>query len=271
MPENRSDPIAAISGTDPLFLLPARYEDRTRVTAIGALLPGSRAVVEGEVQLADVVFRRRRALLVRISDGSGFLTLRFFYFSRAQQLGFTRGVRLRVIGEVRRGPQGLEMVHPEYRAISADAPPLDDRLTPIYPLTEGQTQGRVRISVDKALARLAANPAEDLLPAAIVAQLHLPPLREALQFMHHPPVGTSLESLAAGATPRSAGSPSRNCWRTSCRWRSSSSARSRRQPRRCATATAPARASCRRCPMRSPAHSSACSPNWTMTCNATYP
>jgi ATP-dependent DNA helicase RecG len=199
----RAEPVAATAAadSDPLFLLPARYEDRTRVTAIGALLPGSRAVVEGEVQLADVVFRRRRALLVRLSDGSGFLTLRFFYFSRAQQQGLARGTRLRAIGEVRRGPQGLEMVHPEYRAIRGAGEPLDDRLTPVYPLTEGQTQGRVRQAVDKALARLAANPAEDLLPAAIVAQLDLPPLREALEFMHHPPVGTSLESLAAGRHP----------------------------------------------------------------------
>ena len=34
-----------------LFLLPSRYEDRTRITPIGALLPGQRAVIEGEVQL----------------------------------------------------------------------------------------------------------------------------------------------------------------------------------------------------------------------------
>jgi hypothetical protein len=50
--------------TDPLFLLPSRYEDRTHLTPIGALLNGTRAVVEGEVQLADVVYRRRRSLLV---------------------------------------------------------------------------------------------------------------------------------------------------------------------------------------------------------------
>jgi len=191
----------AAAGADPLFLLPARYEDRTRVTPIGALLAGSRAVIEGEVQIADVTFRRRRALLVRISDGSGFLNLRFFHFSRTQQQGFARSTRLRCFGEARRGPQGLEMVHPEYRLLGAHAEPLDDRLTPIYPLTEGQTQGRVRAMVNKALARLAANPAEDLLPAEVVARLHLPPLREALEFMHHPPVGASLASLAEGDHP----------------------------------------------------------------------
>jgi ATP-dependent DNA helicase RecG len=198
----RAGPVAdtAAARADPLFLLPHRYEDRTRITAIGSLVPGARAVVEGEVQLADVVFRRRRSLLVRISDGSGFLTLRFFYFSRAQQEGFARGTKLRCFGEVRRGPQGLEMVHPEYRRASA-AGPLEDRLTPVYPLTEGQSQGRVRAAVDRALARLAANPAQDLLPAHVVEKLQLPTLREALEFVHHPPVGTSLESLAAGRHP----------------------------------------------------------------------
>ncbi|MFO7324924.1 MAG: ATP-dependent DNA helicase RecG, partial [Pseudomonadota bacterium] len=104
----RAGPVAdtAAARADPLFLLPHRYEDRTRITAIGSLVAGARAVVEGEVQLADVVFRRRRSLLVRISDGSGFLTLRFFHFSRAQQEGFARGTKLRCFGEVRRGPQG---------------------------------------------------------------------------------------------------------------------------------------------------------------------
>ena len=51
------------SASDLLFVLPLRYEDRTRIVPIGALLAGSRAVVEGEVLLAEVVFRRRRQLL----------------------------------------------------------------------------------------------------------------------------------------------------------------------------------------------------------------
>ena len=76
---------------DLLFHLPLRYEDRTRVVPIGTLRAGDRAVIEGEIQLAEVVFRKRRALLCRITDGSGFLTLRFFHFSAAQQAALTRG------------------------------------------------------------------------------------------------------------------------------------------------------------------------------------
>ena len=45
---------------DLLFLLPARYEDRTRIQPIGSLVAGTRAVAEGEVQLTEVAFRRRR-------------------------------------------------------------------------------------------------------------------------------------------------------------------------------------------------------------------
>ena len=76
---------------DLLFVLPTRYEDRTRVQPIGSLLAGSRAVIEGEVMLTELVFRRRRQLLCRIADGSGFMTLRFFHFSAAQQQGLARG------------------------------------------------------------------------------------------------------------------------------------------------------------------------------------
>jgi ATP-dependent DNA helicase RecG len=122
---------------DLLFVLPLRYEDRTRVELIGAVVPGSRTVVEGEVQLTEITFRRRRQMLCRISDGSGFLTLRFFYFSAAQQNGLQRGTRIRCFGEIRRGPFGLEIVHPEYRRVAEESAPLEETLTPIYSSTEG--------------------------------------------------------------------------------------------------------------------------------------
>ena len=98
--------IGVRSVQDLLFHLPQRYEDRTQVTPIGALGMGGDAVVEGEVELAEVVFRPRRQLLARISDGTGTLTLRFFHFSRAQQEGLARGTRLRCFGEARRSSRG---------------------------------------------------------------------------------------------------------------------------------------------------------------------
>ena len=187
---------------DLLFLLPLRYEDRTHVVPIGTLRAGDRAVVEGEVQLAEVVFRKRRQLLVRITDGSGFLTLRFFYFNAQQQAQLTRGVRLRCYGEARRGTLGLEIVHPEYRrAAGEDAQRTEDSLTPVYPATEGVQQGRLRILTALALAEAERDSVRDWLPAELLRDLGLPPLAAALVYVHRPPPGADLAPLDAGRHP----------------------------------------------------------------------
>jgi len=188
--------------TDLLFLLPNRYEDRTHVVPIGSLRPGARVAIEGEIELAEVVFRRRRTLLVRLSDGTGFLTLRFFYFTGAQQQQLARGARLRCFGEIRRGPVGLEIVHPEYRLADApDKQAVVDALTPVYPATEGIQQGRLRNLTAQALGALADGELPDLLPPEVQRELQLPGLREALQFLHRPPPAARLELLEAGRHP----------------------------------------------------------------------
>ena len=187
---------------DLLFLLPLRYEDRTRVTPIGALQLADRAVVEGEVQLAEVAFRGRRQLLCRIHDGSGSLTLRFFYFSSAQQQALVRGARIRCYGEIRRGLTGFEIVHPEYRRVGVDeVHAVEESLTPVYPLTEGLQQGRLRQLTTLALREVADRVVQDWLPPSIVRELELPSLQEALRYVHRPPPDAELELLSAGMHP----------------------------------------------------------------------
>jgi ATP-dependent DNA helicase RecG len=187
---------------DLLFLLPLRYEDRTRVVPLGELRPGQRASVEGEVLLTEIAFRGRRQMLCKIADGSGFLTLRFFYFTAQQQQGLARGARVRCFGEARRGPQGLEFVHPEYRRVdpnSQQAP--EEHLTPIYPATEGVTQGRLRLLVGLALDQSGAEDPEDWLPPALLADSRLPSLRDALRYVHRPPADAPVELLLSWRHP----------------------------------------------------------------------
>ena len=187
--------------SDLLFVLPLRYEDRTQILRMGALKVGARAAVEGEVQLTEVAYRGRRQLLCRISDGSGMLTLRFFYFSGAQQAALVRGTRIRCFGEVRRGPAGLEMVHPEYRRIFDEAAPLEQTLTPIYPLTDGVPQGRLRALIGEALREMERTPLRDWIPREAALPEGLPSLPEALTYLHRPPREAQLEELAAGMHP----------------------------------------------------------------------
>jgi len=186
---------------DLLFVLPLRYEDRTQVVRICDLLPGTRVAVEGEIQLTEVTFRRRRQLLCRISDGSGFLTLRFFYFSAAQQGALARGTKLRCFGEIRRGPLGLEIVHPEYRRVTESGAALEETLTPIYPGTEGVAQGRMRALVNEALREFDREAVRDWVPPQVLEPLSLPSLKEALDYVHNPPREAQLADMAAGQHP----------------------------------------------------------------------
>ena len=184
---------------DVLFHLPLRYQDRTRVVPIGALRPGQDAVIEGVVAGADVVMGRRRSLLVRLQDGSGTLSLRFYHFSQAQKDGLKRGTHVRCYGEARPGASGLEIYHPEYRALGADeVAPVEQTLTPIYPTTEGLTQQRLRALSQQALARLGPHSLPDWLPAELARDYRLGPLDEAIRYLHRPPPDADLEELADG-------------------------------------------------------------------------
>jgi ATP-dependent DNA helicase RecG len=184
---------------DVLFHLPLRYQDRTRIVPIGALRPGQDAVVEGVVVGADVVMGRRRSLLVRLQDGSGTLSLRFYHFSQAQKEGLKRGTQVRCYGEVRPGSSGLEIYHPEYRALSGSEPiAVEQTLTPIYPTTEGLTQQRLRALSEQALARLGPHSLPDWLPRELADDYQLSPLDQAIRYLHRPPPDADLEELAEG-------------------------------------------------------------------------
>ncbi|WP_024461612.1 ATP-dependent DNA helicase RecG [Marinimicrobium sp. LS-A18] len=187
---------------DLLFHLPLRYLDRTRVTPIGALQPNVNAVIEGEIRAVDVVYGRRRSLVCRLQDGSGTTTLRFYHFSGAQKQRLTPGTRLRCFGESRRGASGLEFYHPEYEFLDgAEAVALDDRLTPVYPATEGLTQQRIRALASQALTFLDRHPLTELLPEDLRRELDQVPLADALRYLHAPPRRADVARLMDGTHP----------------------------------------------------------------------
>jgi ATP-dependent DNA helicase RecG len=187
---------------DLLFLLPLRYEDRTQMVRIGALQPGKRCLITGEVLLAEVVFRGRRNLLVRIDDGSGQVTLRFFHFSRQQQAQFQPGVHITCFGEARKGAATLEMIHPEYRILKeSQGAATNDCLTAIYPATEGVQQGRLRNLTDQALRLMRDAPPAELLPKSVREKLGLPVLVDAIVYLHRPPPDADVERMLEGTHP----------------------------------------------------------------------
>ena len=198
--EDKLNRLGLRSVEDILFHLPLRYQDRTRVTPIGALRPGLDAVIEGVIMGVDVVMGRRRSLLCRIQDGSGTLSLRFYYFSAGLKASLQRGSRWRCYGEVRPGASGLEIYHPELQSL--DRPqqaPVDTTLTPIYPATEGLSQQRLRNLSESALGWLdQGNTLPELLPPELISAYRLPPLHEAIRTLHRPPPDVDLQALEDG-------------------------------------------------------------------------
>jgi ATP-dependent DNA helicase RecG len=185
------------------FHLPLRYEDRTRLTPIRDLRAGDTAQVEGRIEAVEKGFRYRPQLRVAISDDSRqTLQLRFFHFNNAQAIQLTVGARLRCFGEVRHGSNSLEMVHPQYRRLAdaADAA-VEERLTPIYPTTEGLGQKRLASVIERALALLPPDDALELIPAALRKVYKLSSLREALLYVHRPPPEADVAGLALGTHP----------------------------------------------------------------------
>lgn len=181
---------------DLLFHFPRRYENRTKINLINSANDRTASLIEGEIKSSSVVFARRRTLMLRVSDVSGDVMVRFFYFNKSQQKAFREGVKVRLFGQIRQGRYAKEMVHPECQTIDPEnPPPLEKTLTSIYPTTEGLSQARLRSLIQQALLiseNVDLSQEEELLPKELRKSLDLPNLREAIRVIHHPPKGTEL-------------------------------------------------------------------------------
>ncbi|MCO6441124.1 MAG: ATP-dependent DNA helicase RecG [Nitrococcus mobilis] len=188
---------------DLLFHLPLRYEDWSRILPLGHVRPGQSALVAGVVELTEVVGGRRRRLLCRINDGTGRLTLQFFHFYPNQRKRLQTGVRLLCYGEVRSGPAGLRMTHPQWRVFAPGRPVSGEKgLRPIYPSTEGLDQTSLRCLIRRALEEaMAGRMGGELLPRRLREELGLPELIEALRLLHAPPSTAPVNELMARRHP----------------------------------------------------------------------
>ncbi|WP_198264956.1 ATP-dependent DNA helicase RecG [sulfur-oxidizing endosymbiont of Gigantopelta aegis] len=201
---------------DLLFHLPLRYQDKTRVISIASLRIGDSALVTGKLLSCKTHYARSAVLSCEIDDGSGVLSLRFFHFNKQQVVGLSRALEqgkwLKCFGEIKRGRQCLEIIHPEYRVIDQHQTiQLEESLSPIYPTTDGLSQLAIRNAVIPVIEQLKTQMAntkgdsitlvKDYLPPAIRQELQLPSLLEALIYLHAPPPDCAVFELVEGNDP----------------------------------------------------------------------
>ena len=182
---------------DVLFHLPLRYEDRTKITAMGSLQLGQQALVEGIIDFCEIKYGGRggRSLLCYLSDNTGAIVLRFFHFNKAQQNNLSNGKRLRCFGEARRGPTRLEFVHPEYQLIQHNDAVIEQSLTPVYAKTEGVHQTLLKKISDQVLTKINQGELVDWLPEQVRQKHQFPDLVSALSSVHRPHKKTNVFAL----------------------------------------------------------------------------
>jgi len=182
---------------DLLLHLPLRYIDETRIVAIRDLRLGDAVQVQGKIVHAEVTYKPRKALIARLEDVSGQLTLRFLHFYPSQINALKLGNQLRVYGEVRHGFFGYEMVHPQCKAVN-DSAEVNAQLTPIYPTTAGLAQPAIRKAIKSVMDE---RQLVETLPHAVYQSLNLPSFANSIHALHYPEPDANLSELESRSTP----------------------------------------------------------------------
>ena len=184
---------------DLILHLPIRYEDETRLFAIADVPQGQTVQVEGVIVHSEVVVRPRRQLVCQVEDNSGVLVMRFLNFYGSQIKTYAAGKRVRLLGEVRSGFFGAEMVHPKCCIVHAGES-LADAMTPIYPSTAGLSQKMIGKLIGQALQSNQQMLTESI-PDNIIRKYRLAGFRDSVMCLHNPPPEVSLAALQARTHP----------------------------------------------------------------------
>ena len=130
-----------VSLSDFLYNIPRTYLDQTKVSSIGNLHVGERAVVIGKIIRGGVIRGRGSRFVATLADGTGEITLTFFkgasYQSRRLQPG-TRWLATGIVGEYR----GLQMTHPDMQPMDEDEQ-FSGQILPVYSMTEAMVKARI--------------------------------------------------------------------------------------------------------------------------------
>ena len=183
---------------DLLFYSPRKYDDRREITEISEILPGSSYTLRGKVaSVGEIRVRNsaRRFFQATLSDGHGKLRIVWFnYHARYLRGIFRKGAEIIVHGRISlaQNSRALQMIHPlpqDVEVVEGEGDGENSlqfgRILPVYPLTEGLTQKRLRETVKKTLGEHAGE-FRDLIPPGVSERHGLMDLAEALGEVHFP-------------------------------------------------------------------------------------
>ncbi|MGI9553845.1 MAG: ATP-dependent DNA helicase RecG [Thermodesulfobacteriota bacterium] len=181
---------------DLIFNFPRKYEDRRNVQTISAVKPNSKTIIVGTVlSNRQINSRKGKIFKVSITDGTGSVNLIWFKASKRYiENTFIKGVKVVVSGEVTfsQYDKSLQIIHPKPQdlEIVEDAEDIENtihfnRIVPVYPLTEGLTQRRIR-TIIRTVVENYVDKLVYSLPGELVKKCSLIELSEAIKEVHFP-------------------------------------------------------------------------------------
>jgi len=127
--------------------------------------------------------------------------MRFLNFYGSQIKTYAVGKRVRLLGEIRTGFFGAEMVHPKCRIVR-ESESLAESMTPVYPTTAGLTQKILGKLIGQILQDAQKTQAlTETLPEKIIKKYRLAGLQESVMCLHNPPPDVSVAALQARTHP----------------------------------------------------------------------
>jgi ATP-dependent DNA helicase RecG len=186
---------------DLLYFIPRDYQDRRKVTPISELVEGESLIVYGEIVKSGLShYGRRRVYEVVITDGSGYLYLKWFNFNEGlwRKL-YPLGKRIYAYGEVSRFGRNFEMIHPEVVGDEEEEKLTLEigKIVPVYSSMEGVSNKVLRKILKSALEEYLPY-IPNLIPSKYLKKAGYLPLRTALEKLHAPDDNADIISLRDG-------------------------------------------------------------------------
>ncbi len=199
---------------DLIYYQPIRYEARPALCSIRDIKLDQWQVVCGKIvsaQLRQTISKnpykgkRLDIFEAQLTDGSAWLQSVWFNQPYLKNT-LKSGMRVLLKGQAKRGLSGPipQMLNPEFEVLDEDETVSDDAskgaVVPIYGLTEGLTQRRLRAIISTVFNQCDLQ-ITDPIPGHILKAHNLPTLREGIYRVHFPPEGLSVEELNSYSTP----------------------------------------------------------------------
>ena len=175
---------------DLLWHLPNRYDDYSQMRTISQLAPGEQVTIIANLwEVRERKISMNRAVVQAIlGDSTG--TLHATWWNKWVSKQLQPGVTLRFSGKVGLYMGQKTLDNPVFEELE-DERVATGRLSPVYPLTEGVTNSRLRNLIHDVLDGYAQF-LTDPLPSQVVREGELLNLAQALQQIHFPDSQTSL-------------------------------------------------------------------------------